>query len=108
MRHIPLRVIPAPPGSRFSDFSYRDALRQVLLAAPANGSLSSDQILARVEVARILAAVSPQADALVLEEDQYRTLLSAEKTFPWAVANEEIADFITAIRNAPKIDPNGA
>lgn len=106
MRHIPLRTI-AMGSPLLPPFAYRDALRQILYAPPANGHLLSEVMLQRHEVAKVIAATPPDADVVVLEEEQYRVLLAAEKTFPWAMGNEVIAEFIIALRGIPKIDANG-
>lgn len=105
MRHIPIRTVPWPTPNA-PPFSYRGALLQILFAAPANGHLTGDLILSRFDVAQVVKALPEEASTLILEEDQYRVLLQAEKTFPWATANEAIAEFIRAVRDAPKVDAN--
>lgn len=105
MRHIPLRTEPWPTPNA-PPLSYRGAILQILFAAPATGHLTGDLILARCDVAQVVKGLPDDAPILSLEEDQYRVLLQAEKAFPWATANEVIAEFIRTIREAPKVDAN--
>lgn len=105
MRHIPLRTAPWPAPDA-PPLSYRSAILQILFAAPASGHLTGDLILARCDVAQVVKALPDDASMLALEEEQYRVLVQAEKNFPWATANEAIAEFIRTIRDAPKVDAN--
>jgi hypothetical protein len=107
MRHISLRVVPSG-APNLPPFAYRDALRQILYAPPAGGHLLSEAILQRHEVAKVIAAAPADAAFVVLEEEQYRVLRAAEKSFPWGMAGPVIAEFILEIQGAPKIDPNHA
>lgn len=79
---------------------------QILYAPPANGHLLADQILPRHDVAQTVKALPEDATVLMLEEDQYKTLVAALKTFPWAINNEDIALFIREIYESPKVNPN--
>lgn len=107
MRSIPLvsTVINVPTLPADSPFVYGDVLRLVLLSAPTGG-IGTDEGLQASDIAMaVRAAASRGANDVLFEETDWQFLCKRLGVFRWNVWDDCCADFVRAVREAPKIDP---
>ena len=85
-------------------FSWGVTMSEVLRFAPRQEGVVLDQVIRSVEALKpINQAIEDKAEAVVLTEEQWRTLRERLDKYQFGVADPAIAEFGLAIRNAPEI-----
>jgi len=109
MRSLPLDTMPATPGT--PAIPYAEIFKTILFSSPPNKGLGTDELVRSFEVWGVIKAASESArDAVLLEDADWAILTQRLAGFVWGplatTSPAECMDVITAIRDAPKVDPN--
>lgn len=110
MRKLPLltldTTLPGPGGTvRPAKLSYGETLREILFSAPPGRGVVTTEAMKAFEVwQRILPAHREEKPDVLVEEADYKILLTKLEGFAWGYFNEDFAAFVLAIRGAPTIE----
>lgn len=105
-RRIELRTtrVVAANGAENATFRYGDMMKAILTFGPPQKGLVLDEVIKAVDAVKPLdQAIKDNAEYVVFSEEQWRTLKEKLDQFPFAIADQAIAEFGLEIRNAKEI-----
>lgn len=109
MRQIQLKKVetsvPAANGTRRAlILDYGETIREILFAAPPQRGIQTSDAMRGFDLwQRVAPAWKREDPHLLLEEADHKLLLARLEAFPWAFFNEDIAEFVKVVRDAPEI-----
>lgn len=101
MKRIKLRGTMMANGERITSLSI---IRLVTTNSPGR-ALMVDEIRKRVRILDALDALPPDADHLLLEDDDAATLAAAIESFPWSSASKSLLTIIDDVTKAEQAPP---
>ncbi|MBO0737574.1 MAG: hypothetical protein J2P48_13535 [Alphaproteobacteria bacterium] len=87
-----------------ANLNYGEMLKAILTFGPPQKGLVLDDVIKAVDALKAVEeAIASKADHVTFSEEQYRTLTTKLADFPFAIADQAIAEFGLTVRNAKEI-----